>query len=106
MQQTNNLKQFGFNTPHLPAEVRLHKYRRLNPLADTNRSLSYDQQNESIIAKNDALKYIIVECNAHIRLCKQIGHKIHGDSTAWEHICEIQSSLERIKDNCEIALTQ
>lgn len=107
MQPSNNgLKHFGFFSPTIPLEVKMHKYRGSNPRAEHNKTLSYDKQAESINNKDDALRYIEREANYHIQLCKKLGYQISNNTEQWRLICEIQASLERIKDNSIIAQTQ
>ena len=94
------LKNFGYSIPRPPVETKLHINTKGGIRGYREGSLSYDDLQSECNAYRDALYYIDKECYKSIQDCKKIGHKIHGDSTAWEILCEVQASLERIKDNC------
>lgn len=106
METTNtNLKEIGFKTPIIPAEVRMHQYKSLNPYSDANKKLSYDNLLESINNKDDALRYIMRDAKHHLIHCRRIRELLHN-TIGYESVLELEESLKRIYDNSEIALNQ
>lgn len=99
-----NLTSRGAKTPTLPTAIKMHKYLALNPKLETQTSLSYQNITETNAQLRDALRYIMREAEQSIKDTKQLGTAMHN-TTSWTIICEIQASQERIRDNCEIALT-
>ena len=104
-ENTPPLKTFGFTIPRPPGEIKLHTSKS-DASKGYQSSINLDDLMLRIRQRDDALYYIIKECNTSIRECKQIGQKVHGDSTAWELVCEVQASLERIRDNASNELTR
>jgi hypothetical protein len=101
-----SLKNFGFQAPDVPSEVRFHRNTKGGIIGYRETSLSMNDLAEENARLRDALSYIMKEAVLSVNDTKKLGTIVHGTTTAWELVCELQSSFERIRDNAQIELNR
>jgi hypothetical protein len=106
MSSKADLKTFGFKAPEPPCEVKFHRITKGGILGYRETSLSYGDVMEENARLRDALSYIMREALMSINDTKKLGTMVHGTAIAWEIVCELQSSFERINDNAQIELNR